>query len=362
MTTASGFSKSFLCVAVLVSAFAMSSVFPTRSLAQYNEEYERPRGGGNNNNWGEILNQIGKAAQEAARRKAERDARRAEKRRRDAARRKVKRAAARRAEKKRRAAAERERKRKQAAKAERDRKRRQAEADKKAKADAAKTAADTAADDEAGAAIAAQGTEDGTTEETTVDGETITIVRDPPPDWDIPDGQPPPGCVLKIGKFTLGCDGHFPDRPPATCKGRTENGCYLRSVNVRRRNGETTPACMQFCPGPPTIWRPPPVVTTVKRPTPPKDKDPVVEETPGTPAVKTATATPVVEPKSPPTPAVKTATATPVVEPKSPPTPAVKTATATPYVEPKRSPTPAVKTATATPYVEPEPQPPEAGK
>ena len=180
MTTASGFSKSFLCVAVLVSAFAMSSVFPTRSLAQYNEEYERPRGGGNNNNWGEILNQIGKAAQEAARRKAERDARRAEKRRRDAARRKVKRAAARRAEKKRRAAAERERKRKQAAKAERDRKRRQAEADKKAKADAAKTAADTAADDEAGAAIAAQGTEDGTTEETTVDGETITIVKDPP--------------------------------------------------------------------------------------------------------------------------------------------------------------------------------------
>jgi len=332
MTTASGFSKSFLCVAVLVSAFAMSSVFPTRSLAQYNEEYERPRGGGNNNNWGEVLNQIGKAAQEAARRKAERDARRAEKRRRDAARRKAKRAAARRAEKKRRAAAERERKRKQAAKAERDRKRRQAEADKKAKADAAKAAADTAADDEAGAAIAAQGTEDGTTEETTVDGETITIVRDPPPDWDIPDGQPPPGCVLKIGKFTLGCDGHFPDRPPATCKGRTENGCYLRSVNVRRRNGETTPACMQFCkPKPPEVTgRPPPSWI--------KTKVDVAKKS-GTPAMPTGTATNYREPLRPKTPAVKTATATPYVEPKRSPTPAVKTATATPYVEPEAKPT-----------------------
>ena len=346
MTTASGLSKSFLCVAVLVSAFAMNSVFPTRSHAQEcGVDCNRGGGGGNNNNWGEILNQIGKAAQEAQRRKAERDARRAEKRRRDAARRaaKKRRDAARRKAK--RAAAERERKRKQAAKAERDRKRRQAEADKKAQADAADDAADMAADDDAGAATAAQGPEGGDSYETTVDGEIITIVRTPPPDWDIPEGAPPPGCVLKIGKFTLLCDGHFPERPPATCKGRTKNGCYLRSVNVPRRDGETAPACMLFCkPKPPNVTDNPP----------PKPKPP---------AVATGTATTYREPLRPKTPAVATGTATTYREPTRPKTPAVATGTATTYREPLRPQTPAVPTATAaTSVARVEPPAPYAGR
>jgi len=417
MTALSGLSKSFLCGAVLVSAFAVSSVFPSRALAQcsdcFNEGGGGGGGGGNEGGgnegggnqgganqgggnegggyqkkkpgWSDVLKGVGDAIVKQQQEKARRDAERREEIRKNKAARDAQRKekAARRAEQKRREKAERDRKRreaeaerkrkqkqaekaerdrkrKQAEQAERDRKRRQAEADRKAKEDAADAADDNAADDNAAddeekadaapvceGLICAEGEymdgdcrclkgREPTIDFTSLDGEPITVVVGPSGDFPAPSDLSDLICQLKIGNTTIYCGGYLPGLPPtrASCKGRLENGCYLRPVSVPKLDGERGTACMQFC-----KTKPPPIITKVKQtPTP---KTPVVAKTPGKPK----------------TPAVKTALATPYVEPKPGPTPAVKTATATPYVQPKPGPTPAVKTATAATYVEPAPRP-----
>ena len=194
----------------------------------------------------------------------------------------------------------------------------------------------------------------GTVETTTLDGKPVTVVIGPTDDFPPPSTIPDSICQLKIGNTTIYCDGYLPGLPPTrtSCRGRTEDGCYLRPVTVPKSDGESGEACMQFC----INKRPPPVVTEDKPPKGPK-KPPVVAKDPGKPAVPTGTATVYREPKHPGTPAVKTGTATVYVWPKPRPTPAVKTATATTRVWPKPALTPAVQTSTAATYVEPKAAP-----
>jgi len=329
---------------------------------QTNPQYEQPRGPSNTKRF---LDALQRAAEQAAAEKRERDRRRAiqaEERRRQKA--------AERERRRKEAAAEKKRKQKQAEKAERDRKRRQAEKDeqdrKRRQADA-----DKDAENEAKAAPPPQcdgktcaggeyldgdcrcvkGGEGGTTETTTLDGNPVTVVIGPTDEFPPPHKIPDSICQLKIGNTTIFCDGYLPGLPPTrtSCRGRTENGCYLRPVTVERLDGESGQACMQFC----INKRRPPVVTEVEPPEQPKKPPTVVVQDPGKPAVPTGTATVYSEPKHPPTPAVKTGTATVTIWPKPRATPAVKTATAATRVWPKLAATPAVQTATAATYVEP---------
>jgi chemotaxis protein histidine kinase CheA len=348
---------------------------------------------------GEIIDQLNRAAEKAAAQKRERDRQKAaererrrqkkaaerERRKREKAakrERQKRKAAAERRRKKKAAAAEKKRKARAAAKAERDRKKRAAGAEKKrkqreaaAEKDRKKRAAEQAERDlknresdeldtvdrgpvcdgkSCGAGEALDGdcrctaVSDNTPPpgNTTINGKTYDVILDPegplPPVHDIPDTE----CLLKIGNTSLFCNDYLPDLPPTntTCRGRTERGCYLKSVKVTDSEGVRTPACMEFC-----TTKPPPVIAETPKPEKPKVAKPKTPagKKPGTPAVKTATANPVKEPKRPATPAVKTSIATPYVEPKSRATPAVKTALATTYLEPKRPLTPAVKTAVA---------------
>lgn len=336
-------------------------------------QYEKPK---KRSNTQKFLDALQRAAEQAAAKKRERDRQRAiqaeERRRQKAAEkeRRRKKAAAEKERRRREAAAEKKRKQKQAEKAERDRKRRQAEADKKAKEDATKAADDKAGDDKATAGAppmcdgktcaggeyldgdcrCVKGGEGGTTEVTTLDGNPVTVVIGPTDEFPPPSTIPDSICQLKIGNTTIFCDGYLPGLPPTrtSCRGRTENGCYLRPVTVRRLDGESGEACMQFC----INKRPPPVITEGKPPKRPK-APPVVAKDPGKPAVPTGTATVYREPQRPKTPAVKTGTATVYVWPKPRATPAVKTATAATRVWPKLPLTPAVQTAIAAKYVEP---------
>ncbi len=314
----------------------------------------------------QFLEALQRAAEQAAAEKRERDRQRAiqaEERRREKAAEKERRRREAKAEKERRrkeAAAEKKRKQKQAEKAERDRKRRQADADKKAE-EKAKDAADAANDEGTGDKVTAAGPpptcegdacKGGKVETTTLDGNPVTVVVGPTDEFPPPSTIPDSICELKIGNTTIYCDGYLPGLPPTRtqCRGRTENGCYLRPVTVERLDGESGEACMQFC----INKRPPPRdVTDVKPPKQPKKPATVVVNDPGKPAVPTGTATVYREPKRPQTPAVKTGTATLYVWPKPRATPAVKTATAATRVWPKLPATPAVKTAIAARYVEP---------
>ena len=283
--------------------------------------------------------------------------------------RKRKAAAAAKARKEREAAAARDRKEREAAAA-KDRKERQAAQDaEEAKQDAAKADADQAADDKDQSAANGPACEnktcaadeqldgdcrcvargvDGGTDVTTLDGDSITTVYGPTGDLPAPSDLPPSVCEIKIGKTTIYCGGWIPDRPPTrdSCRGVTGKGCYLRTVNVPNRDGGTKPACMQFCKNPH-----PPIATKTSTSVPPTIT--TDDNAPGTPAVKTGTATTIPVPKTEPTPAVRTALATPYLEPKDSPTPAMKTATAATYVEPKKPQMPAVKTVIAAPVVEP---------
>jgi Flp pilus assembly protein TadD len=343
-------SKALAICAALFAALAMGSLFPNRAAAQcsdcnddggggyeqpqYNPpkyetpQYEVPRYEGPQNQGQEYVRpkykKKYKKAKPKHRAKPKIDR---EKQRRDAAEADRKRRAA-----KAKAAKARERARAKAA--ERDRLRRQKDqAAKKAKEKAAKKKENAAAPgtDELGTAsngpvCEGQACEAGeifdsdcfcvagpATHQTTLDGkEPVTIVTQTdelPYPGDLPTGT----TTIKIGPTTIYGTGWLPKRK--SCKGRTAEGCYLRAVKVPRLEGGPIEDCMTFCPDPlpPRTRRPPKTVKTDPAPAPPKDI--AVDETPGTPAVKTPTATPVVERQLPPTPAVNTPTAKPVVEP-----------------------------------------------